>query len=182
MLVIASDSVLQHTPLNPQHARVISTTRVCIDNLRDTIDMDGWRTTGSFPTELMQAAPDASFDENRNPGNTPGYQWYGQIELAFSNLQSTVIAWRNYNQEIDYQRRNRLEEGHLPGGIKYVNRMDRELCGIHDLFHVVDGFDLVFRYRRFWTARKMRQPAPVPISILGLLQDLTKVPGRRLAI
>ena len=53
--------------------------------------------------------------------------------------------------------------------------MHRELCGISDLIHVVDGIDLVYRYWRFWTARRMRRPAPVAFLTLGLIRDVTKV-------
>ena len=53
--------------------------------------------------------------------------------------------------------------------------MHRELYGIDDLLHVAEGIDLFFKYRRFWTVGKMRQPAASAILILGLIRDLTKV-------
>ena len=41
--------------------------------------------------------------------------------------------------------------------------------------HVADGIDLIFRYRRFWTADKMRRAALSAVSILGLVRDIQKV-------
>ena len=148
MLLFASDLISKHKPLNPQHAHLISTARACIDNLRETIDMEDWRTTASCPMYRMQAAPHTSFDGNGNLGNAPGYKSYGQKEVAYRQLRSALVALRNFNEEIDYQRRNQLEEEHLLGKIIYLNGMHRELCGISDLIHFADRIDRVFRYRR----------------------------------
>ena len=75
VLILRPNSVSKHKMFNAQHEQLISTTRTCIVNLRNTIDMDGWRKTACLSIELMQTAPGTSFDENRNPGNAPGYQW-----------------------------------------------------------------------------------------------------------
>ena len=123
----------------------------------------------------MRAAPDTSFDENRNPGNAAGWQCYGPIDVACCQLRAALVAWRNLKEEIDYRRCNRLDEEHLPGEIIYLNHKHRELCGISNLVHVVDAIDLVFGYRRQWVARKMRRSGPVAVSILGLIRDLTKL-------
>ena len=64
-----------------------------------------------------------------------------------------------------------------PDQIARLNRMHREFCGIDNLIHVADGIDLLFKYRRFWTAENMRQWAPSAISVLGLIRDLLKVRG-----
>ena len=66
-------------------------------------------------------------------------------------------------------------ETDLPDQVARLNRMHREICRIDDLIHVADGIDLVFKYRRFWTAAKMRRSAPAAISILALIGDLQKV-------
>ena len=101
VLVIASDLVSKQKPLNPQHEQHKSTTRAGIVDLRDVIDMDGWHQTVPFAIEDMQAAPDTSLDENGNPGNATGYQWYGLIEAACCQLRGAPVAWRDLNQEID---------------------------------------------------------------------------------
>ena len=88
----------------PQHEHLISTTRTCILDLRETINMDGWRTTAPFPVDLMQAHSNTSFDANGSPGNGPGHQWYGPIEAACRQLPAALVAWRNSNEEIDYRR------------------------------------------------------------------------------
>ena len=80
-----------------------------------------------------------------------------------------------FTKESNYQRRNRLEEKHLLGQIIYLDCMHRELWGISHLLHVADGINLVFRYQRHCTARKIRQPARVAVLLLGLIRDLTKV-------
>ena len=86
MLVIASNSVEEHHPLNQRHAYVVSRTGACINDLREVIDMDSWRTTTPFPFESLQAAPDTSFDKDGNPGSAPPCQWYSRIEAACRNL------------------------------------------------------------------------------------------------
>ena len=66
-------------------------------------------------------------------------------------------------------------ETNQPDQVARLNRMHREICGINDLIHVADGINLLFKYRRFWTAAKMRRSAPSAISILGLIGDPQKV-------
>ena len=65
VLVIASNSVEEHHFLNQRHTHVVSKTRTCINDLREAIDMDSWRTTAPFRFGSMRAAPDTCFDKNR---------------------------------------------------------------------------------------------------------------------
>ena len=175
VLVIASDSVEERRFLDQRHAHVLSRTAPCIHDLREVVDMESWCTTAPFPFESMRAAPDTSFDENGNPGSAPSYQWYTKIEVAYRNRRSALVAWRSCDEELDFEFRDKLKEENVPNQIRRLNCMHPELCGIDDLIHVSDGIDLFFRYRRLWTVKKMRRPAPSAILILGLIRDLTKV-------
>ena len=53
VLAIASDSVLQHKPLNPQHPYLLPTARARFDDVSETINIDGWRTTAPFFIALV---------------------------------------------------------------------------------------------------------------------------------
>ena len=64
-----------------------------------------------------------------------------------------------------------------PHQMARLNRMHREICGIDDLKNFTEGIDLLFKYRRFWTAAKMRWSPPSAISILRLIRDIQKVCG-----
>ena len=86
--------------------------------------------------------------------------------MACHNLPSALVAWPNCDKEIDYQRRDVLEEENLPGEIRCLNCMLQELCGVSNLIHVVDRIDVIFRYRGFWTVKKMRRLGPVAVSVL----------------
>ena len=83
-------------------------------------------------------------EREQNPGNAPGYPWYSRIEVACRNLQATLVAWQNCDDESDYQQRNLLEKDNLPGDIKCLNRMHQKLCWISGLIHVVNRIHLVF--------------------------------------
>ena len=136
--VIASNSVEKHHPLNQRQTHAESRTRECINNLREVINIDVWRTAAAFPFGLMRAACDTSFDENENSGSAPGYQWYSRIQAACGNSPSALVTWRNWDEEIDFKFRNRLEEENLPNDIRRLNRMHRQLCAISDPIHFVD--------------------------------------------
>ena len=123
----------------------------------------------------MGSAPDTSFDEHRNPGSAPSYQWYTKIEVACQNFRNALVQWRKCNEELDWEFRNSLVETDLPHQTAGLNRMHREICGIGDLMHVADGINLLLRYGRFWTLDKMRRSAPSAVSILGLTRDLQTV-------
>ena len=144
-----------------------------IFNLRDIVDIDSWRKTAPFPHDTMRTAPDTSFDESGTPGSAPSYQWYGKTEVA--TFPKALVDWRKCDEDLEWEYRNSLVETNLPDQIARLNRMHRESCGIDDLIHVADGIDLFFKYRRFWTAAKMRRSAPSAISFLELIRDLQKV-------
>ena len=61
-------------------------------------------------------------------------------------------------------------ETDLPNQVARLNRMHQQICGMNDLIHVADGINLLFKYRGFWTAAKMRRSAPSAISIPGLFR------------
>ena len=93
------------------------------------------------------------------------------------------MAWRHYDEELDWGFRQDLTEHTLPSQIARFNRMHPEISGIDDLINVADGIDLIFKYRRFWTHERMRREAPVAVSIMGVIRDLPKgLPGERLAL
>ena len=119
----------------------------------------------------MRSAPDTSFDEHRNAGSAPSYQWYTKMEVTFQNFLRTLVDWRQCNEELNSGFRNNLVKTDLPNHIARLNRMHREISGIDVVMHVADGIDLIFRYRRFWTVDKMRRAAPSAVSILGLIRD-----------
>ena len=153
VLVIASSAMAGqrqgHQIRRRSHAAVVSSTNAAIHELRRVIDIDSWGRTAPLPYETMRSAPDTSFDEHRNAGSAPSYQWYTKIELACQNLQRTLVDWRQCNEELDWGFKNNLAETNLPNQIARLNRMHREICGIDDLMHIADGIDLFFRYRRF---------------------------------
>ena len=90
-------------------------------------------------------------------------------------FRKTLVDWRRYNEELDWQFRNNLSEHDLLNQIARFNRMHRKISGIDDLMHIAEGIDLIFRYRRLWTEDKMKLRAPVAVPILGVVGDLQKV-------
>ena len=135
---ITSNSVEEHHFLNQGNANDVSRTRVCIWDLREVIDMEIWRPTAAFTFESMQPAPDKFFDEDRNPGSTPSYQWYTKIKASCRNLLSALMRWPSCDEEFDFEFRDRLEGEYLPNHIPHLNRMHPELCGIVALIHVAE--------------------------------------------
>ena len=144
-------------------------TNAAITELSKTISIDSWSRTAPFSYEMMRSTPDTSFDERRNAGAKPSYQWYTKIEVACQNFRKTLVDWRQCNEELDAGFRQNLSEYDLPNQIARLNRMHREISGIDDVMHVADGIDLIFRYRRLWTEDKMKRVAPVAVSILGVI-------------
>ena len=179
VLVIASSRIAGQRRgdhfLSLVHAEAVLRTNTTIYDLRDIFDIDSWRTTAPFPHETMQSAPDTSFDESGTPGSAPSYQWYAKIKVACQNFRWALGDWRKCNKELDWGYRNNLVETDLPDQIARLNRMHREICRIDDRIHVADAMDLLLKYRRFWTAAKMRRSAPSAISILGLISDPQEV-------
>ena len=175
VLVFASNSVEVHRFLSQRHTHVLSRTTACIYNPCDIVDIDSWCKTALFAFRSMPAAPDRSFNENRTPGSAPSYRWYTKIQVACQNVRSALVAWQSCDEELDLEFRNKFQEDDLPNQIRRLNCMHRELYGIDNMLHVAEGIDLFFKYRRFWTVGKMRQPAASAILILGLIRDLTKV-------
>ena len=108
-------------------------TRNKIDELRNTVDMDNRCNQAPFLVEAMRAAPETSFDEERTQGSLPSYQWYSQIEAACRQVRMALIKWRNYLEEVDYQRRTAPNEDRLRKEIDYLNTMHREICGVSDV-------------------------------------------------
>ena len=173
VLIIASSAMAGqprgHQFLSPRHAAAVSSTNAAIHELRRVIDIDSWHKTAPFPYDTMRSTPDTSFDGHGNAGSTPTYKWYTKIEVVCVNLRRTLVHWRQCNEELYWGFRN-----NLPNKIARLNCMHQQVCGIYDLMHVAHGIDLFFRYRRFWTADKMRQAAPSAVSILGFIRDLKK--------
>ena len=115
--------------------------------------MDSWRATAPLLFQSMRAAPDISFDKNRNPGSAPRYQAYIKIQVACPNARSRLIEWRSCDEELDGEFRDKREEENLPNKIGSLNRMHRELCGIADLIHAADRVEVLSQYQCFWTVR-----------------------------
>ena len=86
----------------------MSRTNPAIHKLRGVADIDSWQKTAPFPYDTMRSAPDTSFDENRNPGSAPSYQWYTKIEVACQNFRSALVEWRKCNEELYGGFRNNL--------------------------------------------------------------------------
>ena len=153
MLVIASSLMAGqqrgHHLLSPLHAELVSRTSATIFNLRDIVDIEGWRKTAPFPYETMRRAPHTSFDETGTPGSAPSYQWYAKIEVACQNFRRALVDWRICNKELDRGYRNNLVDTDLPVQITRLNRMHQEICGIDGLIHVADEIALFLKYRRF---------------------------------
>ena len=151
VLTIASSAMAGqrggHVFLSERHAAVVTNTNAAITYLGKTINIDSWGRTAPFPYDTMQSAPDTSFHEHGNTGGKPSYQWYTKIEVACQNFRKAVVDWRHCNEELDWGFRNNLSEHDLPNQIARLNRMHREISGIHDLMHVADRIDLIFRYR-----------------------------------
>ena len=164
-----------HVFLSERHAAVVTTRNAAITQLSKTININRWGQTAPFPYDRMQSAPDTSFDRHWNARGKPSYQWYTKIEVACQNFRKSLVDWRRYNENLDWGFRNDLSEHDLPNQIARLNRMHREISGIEDVMYVADGIDLIFRYRRLWTVDKMKQVAPVAVSILGVIRDLQKV-------
>ena len=164
-----------HVFLSEHHAASVTKTNAAITKLSKTINIDSWGRTAPFPYEMMRSAPDTSYDEPGNAGGKPSYQWYTKIEWACQNLRKTLVDWRQCNEELDWGFRQNLSEYDLPNQIAPLHRMHGEISGIDDLMHVADGMDLIFRYRRLETEDRMKQVAPVAVSILGVIGDLQKV-------
>ena len=89
--------------------------------------------------------------------------------MACQNFRSALVDRRKCDQELNCRFRNNLVEDDLRSHIARLNSMHREIRGIHNLIHVADGINLLFKYRRFWTNAKMCRSAPSAISILGLI-------------
>ena len=178
VLVIASGLMTGqregHRFLSQQHAIVVPRTNACISDLRDVVDIEGWREIVPSSYESMQTAPDTSFDESRTPGSAPSYQWYGEIEVACQNLRKALV---DCDEELDWAYRNSIMQTDLPGQIARLNRMNRPICGIADLIDVADGIDLLFKYGSFWTAAKMRRWARSAISTTIMFQETSTCRG-----
>ena len=178
VLVIAASLIARqrrgHQFLSSRHATGVPKTNAIICELRDFVNIDSWRKTAPFPYETMRSTPDTSFHKSGTPGGAPSYQWCTKIQVACQNFRSALVDWQKCNEGLAWGFRNNLVETDLPNQIARLNRMHREICGIDDLLHVADDFDLLFKYRRFWTLRKMRRSAPSAFSILGLSRDLQK--------
>ena len=179
VLTIASSAMAgsrgKHAFLNERHAAVVTKTNATISKLGRTINIDSWGRTAPFPYELARSAPGTSFDERGNVGGKPGYQWYTKIEMACQNVRGALVEWRRCDEELDWGFRQNLSEYGLPSRVARLNRMHREISGMDDLVNVADGIHLIFKYRRLWTQDRIKQEAPVAVSILGVIRDLQNV-------
>ena len=178
-LTIASSTMAgqraRHVLLNECHAAVVTKMNATISELGKTINIDSWGRTASFPYELARSTPDTSFDERRNVGGKPGYQWYTKIEVACHNLRAALVEWQRCDEGLDWGFRQNLSKYGLPSQIARLNRKHREISGIDYLINVADEMELIFRYPRLWTQDEMKREAPVAVSILGVICDIQKV-------
>ena len=92
----------RHVFLNERHAAVLTKTNATITDLGKTINIDSWGRTVSFLYEMMRSVPDTSFDERRNAGGKPSYQWYTKIKVACQNFRKALFDWRQCDEELDW--------------------------------------------------------------------------------